>query len=215
VQAIASGDYAAGAFALAFAALSLAAAGYTIARRWPTGARSKVDTGDGFRSASRTRKLTQVEIDDLKQDVPGATTSRLSQVKITDGQGLGGRPYTLGNTINLGEAYAESNIIGGERGSLLSHELRHVFDFQDSPISTFFGALKDQTVNWFYEHGLSGTNVYDPSLNKSSFTVEGRAMISEWAYDLKVCPTCSAMGYSNAPRTPAQIDRLNVVVKGF
>lgn len=68
--------------------------------------------------------------------------------------GLGGRPYTLGNSIHLGGEFSMSPIgAGAEPFATLAHEAAHVVDFTESFGNTLAGAISDQTK---YAMGVEG-----------------------------------------------------------
>jgi len=130
------------------------------------------------------------------------------QVKVNNKTGLFGREFTFGKTIFAGGRFQAAYQPGTEGFAFLVHESAHVLDFVEGFIGTGIGGLWDQTK---YYSGVS--NPYNPSIagatSFSSFSVEGRATLYEWAYRFKYPNLMgAAASYSNFPRTVAQQQRL-------
>jgi hypothetical protein len=126
--------------------------------------------------------LFQEEIDELDALYYGRTPPDWYQVTVDNSAGLGGRPYTLGNSIHLSGEFSMSPLGSGtEPFATLAHEAGHVVDFAGDFAGTLAGGISDQIK---YSAGI---DVYNPRISGgplSSYGVEGRATLYEWGYRL-------------------------------
>jgi hypothetical protein len=144
------------------------------------------------------------EIDELDALYYDRTPPDWYRVTVDSRAGLGGRAYTLGNSVHLSGQFSMSPLgRGTEAFATLAHEAGHVVDFAGNFAGTLAGGISDQIK---YSAGI---DVYNPRISGaplSSYGVEGRATLYEWSYRLYYGIPGGAG--SNYPASPAAQQRL-------